>query len=135
MDTFFEYVYYRIAHALMNWGVSEKYSMHCSDWNVSLCIFANISTIIYIIIYLFTGTISRNTIYGVTIVLGFILMLCLPDYELGKGYGKSFYQQLHKRYKNESHRTLKGWLVYLYVEMSTIIGILITAILLIKSRA
>ena len=99
----FRYIYYRMAHAYMNFGWSKSFSYHCSNSNVGVCISSNIMTVAYYIaiaIILITGIPMSKIFY-------------MRDDD-------KFYDELNLKYKDEKHRIIKGGLVFLYFLLSVI---------------
>lgn len=113
------YIYYRMAHAYMNFGWSKHFSFHCSYSNVGVCIFSNIMSVALIIAYLVVGNLPRNQVYYIAIpVIVFIAILMSKIFYMRDD--DKFYDELNLKYKGEKHRVIKGSLVFLYFLLSVI---------------
>lgn len=118
MTQLIKYVYYRIAHALLNLNQWEKgyYDVHAMIY-LSLCIVSNIALLIMLICnWVFNISIHDSYIfYSSNLVVIVIICMILawriwPD--------DKTYESLDQRYKGEKHRVIKGWLVFAYCVLS-----------------
>lgn len=118
MTQLIKYVYYRIAHALLNLNQWEKgyYDVHAMIY-LSLCIVSNIALLIMLICNsVFNISIHDSYVfYSSNLVVIVIICMILawriwPD--------DKTYESLDQRYKGEKHRVIKGWLVFAYCVLS-----------------
>ncbi len=118
MTQLIKYVYYRIAHALLNLNQWEKgyYDVHAMIY-LSLCIVSNIALLIMLICnWVFNISIHDSYVfYSSNLVVIVIICMILawriwPD--------DKTYESLDQRYKGEKHRVIKGWLVFAYCVLS-----------------
>ena len=129
--TILNYIYYRMAHAYMNYGWSKHFSYHCSAVNVGVCILTNIISIIYIIAYLIVGNLQRETMKYIVISCSLIVVWLLKDL-LFKNDEDSFYDELHLKYKVEKCRIIKGCFVFVYYVFSILSMLAIMIIVMVK---
>ena len=115
----FRYIYYRMAHAYMNFGWSKSFSYHCSNSNVGVCISSNIMTVALIIAYFMVGNLQRNQLYFIAIAIILITGIPMSKIFYMRDDDK-FYDELNLKYKDEKHRIIKGGLVFLYFLLSVI---------------
>lgn len=118
MTQLIKYVFYRIAHALLNLNQWEKgyYDVHAMIY-LSLCIVSNIALLIMLICnWVFNISIHDSYVfYSSNLVVIVIICMILawriwPD--------DKTYESLDQRYKGEKHRVIKGWLVFAYCVLS-----------------
>ena len=118
MTQLIKYVYYRIAHALLNLNQWEKgyYDVHAIIY-LSLFIVSNIALLIMLICnWVFNISIHDSYVfYSSNLVVIVIICMILawriwPD--------DKTYESLDQRYKGEKHRVIKGWLVFAYCVLS-----------------
>ena len=118
MTQLIKYIYYRIAHALLNLNQWEKgyYDVHAMIY-LSLCIVSNIALLIMLICnWVFNISIHDSYVfYSSNLVVIVIICMILawriwPD--------DKTYESLDQRYKGEKHRVIKGWLVFAYCVLS-----------------
>jgi hypothetical protein len=118
MTQLIKYVYYRIAHALLNLNQWEKgyYDVHAMIY-LSLCIVSNIALLIMLICnWVFNISIHDSYVfYSSNLVVIVIICMILawriwPD--------DKTYESLDQRYKGEKHRVIKGWFVFAYCVLS-----------------
>ena len=118
MTQLIKYVYYRIAHALLNLNQWEKgyYDVYAMIY-LSLCIVSNIALLIMLICnWVFNISIHDSYVfYSSNLVVIVIICMILawriwPD--------DKTYESLDQRYKGEKHRVIKGWLVFAYCVLS-----------------
>ena len=125
MKSFIEYVYYRIAHAMIHFGWSKKYSFECSYIDVGFCIAANTVEIILVLIYLTYGPISTES-QKIISILSPILPAALMIFKYyDKFNDEIFYEHLDEKYRDEKHRILKGCLVFLYFLFSVLMIVVV----------
>lgn len=106
----FYYCYYRIAKGYRFWGDSSYL-----DWGywVLMATFCLITLSIAVpIFHIFDMEFTKSAI--ILVVIPFILLDIWTTFFLSEKRKIAIFKQLEKRYKNEPHKTLKGWLVALY---------------------
>lgn len=128
---FYRYVYYRIAHAMMNYGWSKEFSYHCSEVDVGICIITNITSIILILIFLTTGNLQFETM-KLYVIPGIIITGLLMFRIFDDKNDDRFYEKLDFKFKDEKYRVIKGILVFLYFVLSILIAATVTIIVLDK---
>ena len=101
---FFSYCFYRISSAY-KFLDSTGYYIYGSGV-VSACQSFNTITIISVLLSFSRYKLS-NEIITTTIIFYFVINFFL--------YGKDKYKKLQKRWKDEKHKTLKGWFVFVYI--------------------
>lgn len=109
MKTLFYYLYYRYAQGYRYFGDGDYL-----DWGyfILFASFMNIACSIAVpISYIFDTRLTKATI--VLIAIPFIF-LYIRTFFIPEEQKKDLFKQLEKRYKNEPHKKLKGWLVALY---------------------
>ena len=101
MTNIIQYLYYRIAHALLNLNQWEKdyYDVHAMTY-LSLCIVSNIALI----------TMLSKYLVAIVIICMIVIWRIWPD--------DKTYELLDQKYKGEKHRVIKGWLVFIYCILS-----------------
>ena len=118
MTQLIKYVYYRIAHALLNLNQWEKgyYDIHAMVY-LSLCIVSNITLLSMLICdWVFNISIHdsyvfySNNLVVIVIICVIVASRIWPD--------DKTYESLDQRYKGEKHRVIKGWLVFAYCVLS-----------------
>lgn len=110
MKTLFYYLYYRIAQAYRFCG--DNYYLDKGY----IILFGTFCFIVYSIAVLISYIIdARMTITTfVLISIPFILLSEWITFFVPKERKMKKFKQLEKRYKNENHKKLKGWLIALY---------------------
>lgn len=118
MIELFRYMYYRIAHALLNLNQWEKgyYDIHAMVY-LSLCIVSNITLLSMLICeWVFNISIHdsyvfySNNLVVIVIICVIVASRIWPD--------DKTYELLDQKYKGEKHRVIKGWLVFAYCILS-----------------
>lgn len=118
MTQLIKYIYYRIAHALLNLNQWEKgyYDIHAMVY-LSLCIVSNITLLSMLICeWVFNISIHdsyvfySNNLVVIVIICVIVASRIWPD--------DKTYELLDQKYKGERHRVLKGWLVFAYCVLS-----------------
>lgn len=118
MTNIIKYLYYRIAHALLNLNQWEKgyYDIHAMVY-LSLCIVSNITLLSMLICeWVFNISIHdsyvfySNNLVVIVIICVIVASRIWPD--------DKTYESLDQRYKGEKHRVIKGWLVFAYCILS-----------------
>ena len=118
MINIIKYLYYRIAHALLNLNQWEKgyYDIHAMVY-LSLCIVSNITLLSMLICdWVFNISIHdsyvfySNNLVVIVIICVIVASRIWPD--------DKTYESLDQRYKGEKHRVIKGWLVFAYCILS-----------------
>jgi len=115
-----DYVYYRIVHGMVKIGFSERFSYHCSYFDIGLCVSSNICTVVFCLIYMIFGGLSNVSMICIGVLLtligSFIIIDDVDDYYEGK-----IYEKLDSMYKDEKYSFLKAILVFLYCISSYIL--------------
>ena len=103
-----------MAHGMMSLGFGQKYSLHCADNDVGVCICSHTITIVLFLARLVFGVMSKDKMLLIAVISA-----AIPAFYTAFNYSDKFnlslYQQMHKRYKKERHRTLRVWLVCLFL--------------------
>ncbi len=104
MKNFFLYVFYRVAKFYEDWGEKNGYIRG------GVVTFTTIGAIVlsiitFVLFFFFDKELNNDIIWGVFIIVA-ILSFTLKE--------KKF-KELQEKYKNETHKKLKGWLVFLYI--------------------
>ena len=119
MKTLFYYCYYRIAQGYrffqdsdyLNWGYWVLFSTFIFiTWSIAVLIF-----------YLFNMRYTKTAVFLVALPL--ILVDFWITFFVPKERKMKKFKELEERYKNERHKKLKGWLIFLYF-----IGTLVLAV-------
>ncbi|MEA4918877.1 hypothetical protein [Proteiniphilum sp.] len=104
MKTLFDYLYYRTSKFYEDWGEKNGYiagsvvvTTSFGFIFLSLCIFA---------FYLFDKKINLNIIWAVIISFCILSLFFI---------NKRKFAELTKKYRDEKHCKLKGWLVFAYI--------------------
>jgi hypothetical protein len=111
MLKFFEYCYYRIANSKLYQKLDKKEPYIWARTWVSICQAWNILTIITVY------HIINNTKYDFKPVF-FSIFIVIHITNTFVFLRKKKYLDLQMYYKNEKHKTIKGWGVFLYVILS-----------------
>ncbi|SKC56460.1 hypothetical protein SAMN06298215_1698 [Bacteroidales bacterium WCE2008] len=104
MKNFFLYVFYRVAKIYEDWGEQYVYIRGSVVAFTTIGLIA-LSIITFVLFFFFDKELNKDIIWGVLIVVA-ILSFTLKE--------KKF-KELREKYKNETHKKLKGWLVFLYI--------------------
>lgn len=116
MKTLFYYCYYRISQGYRSFNDSDfldwgYYILFTSFFFIAL-------SFAVLICYELDLEFTKETIIGVTIPFIFLYM---RTWFIPKTRKMDLFNQLEKRYKNEPHKKMKGWLVALYAVGSLVL--------------
>lgn len=123
MAEIIKYVFYRIAHALSH-AKDSWTRFHHDTYAMAylvLSVYSNILVISMLVRYWMFDIPASNKdtmkfyILYLLIPLAIICFLIWPDDEL--------YMQLDQKYKDEKHRKLKEWLIFVYIILSILLPI------------
>ena len=118
MTQLIKYVYYRIAHALLNLNQWEKgyYDVHAMIY-LSLCIVSNIALLIMLICnWVFNISIHNSYVFYSSNLFVIVIICMILAWRIWPD--DKTYESLDQRYKGEKHRVIKGWLVFAYCVLS-----------------
>ena len=118
MTQLIKYVYYRIAHALLNLNQWEKgyYDVHAMIY-LSLCIVSNIALLIMLICnWVFNISIHDSYVFYSNNLVVIVIICVIVAWRIWPD--DKTYESLDQRYKGEKHRVIKGWLVFAYCVLS-----------------
>lgn len=118
MTQLIKYVYYRIAHALLNLNQWEKgyYDVHAMIY-LSLCIVSNIALLIMLICnWVFNISIHDSYVFYSSNLVVIVIICMILAWKIWPD--DKTYESLDQRYKGEKHRVIKGWLVFAYCVLS-----------------
>ena len=120
MKALFYYCYYRIAQGYRFFGDGDYL-----DWGyrILFATFAFIEASIVVPISRILG-IKSLTKSGFILILIPIILLYVSTFFIPIQCKKQKFEQLEKRYKNEKHKRLKGWLVTIYAIGTLVLYIL-----------
>jgi hypothetical protein len=113
MYRFFEYCFYRICFVYYKRKIDTSPNVYACGWVCAAQLF-NILTIINIY-QIFTNAIFDKAI----LVWGIAIPIYFVNYFIF--FTKQKYKWMVEYYKNEKHRKLKGWGVFLYVSVSILV--------------
>ena len=103
MKKLFYYCYYKFSKFYEDWG--EKDGHIAGSIVLFIAIGGYILSIMAFIFSLFNKKFNLNIIAFTFVVCGIISLFFIK---------KEKYKELEQRYKNEKHRKLKGWLMFLF---------------------
>ena len=112
------YIYYRIAHALLNLNQWEKgyYDIHAMVY-LSLCIVSNITLLSMLICeWVFNISIHDSYVFYSNNLVVIVIICVIVAWRIWPD--DKTYESLDQRYKGEKHRVIKGWLVFAYCVLS-----------------
>ncbi len=118
MIELFRYMYYRIAHALLNLNQWEKgyYDIHAMVY-LSLCIVSNITLLSMLICeWVFNISIHDSYVFYSNNLVVIVIICVIVAWRIWPD--DKTYESLDQRYKEEKHRVIKGWLVFVYCILS-----------------
>ena len=118
MTQLIQYVYYRIAHALLNLNQWEKdyYDVHAMTY-LSLCIGFNIILLTMLICdWVFNISIHDSYVFYSNNLVVIVIISVIVAWRIWPD--DKTYESLDQRYKGERHRVIKGWLVFVYCVLS-----------------
>lgn len=118
MIELFRYIYYRIAHALLNLNQWEKgyYDIHAMVY-LSLCIVSNITLLSMLICeWVFNISIHDSYVFYSNNLVVIVIICVIVAWRIWPD--DKTYESLDQRYKGEKHRVIKGWLVFAYCVLS-----------------
>ena len=118
MTNIIQYLYYRIAHALLNLNQWEKdyYDVHAMTY-LSLCIVSNIALITMLICeWVFNISIHDSYLFYSKYLVAIVIICMIVIWRIWPD--DKTYELLDQKYKGEKHRVIKGWLVFAYCVLS-----------------
>ena len=118
MINIIKYLYYRIAHALLNLNQWEKdyYDVHAMTY-LTLCIGFNIILITMLICnWVFNISIHDSFVFYSNNLVIIVIICMIVNWRIWPD--DKTYELLDQKYKGEKHRVIKGWLVFIYCILS-----------------
>ena len=113
-----QYIYYRIAHALLNLNQWERdyYDVHAVTY-LTLCIVPNIALITMLICdWVFNISIHDSYVFYSNHLVVIVIICAIVAWRIWPD--DKTYESLDQKYKGEKHRVIKGWLVAIYCFLS-----------------
>ena len=123
---FYRYILYRTYHALIHfgWPRADVFSHTYLGKIPQIYPFLNLESLYLILAYFTVGTISKTNLL-VSLILCFLIYIAFMFKLMPKVHTteetEEFYEELNRKYENEKHRIIKGYLVVLFMFFSWIV--------------
>ena len=121
MKRFWEYCFYRycqfyMKHPLISLGLTKQYATFGNRFVSTL----QLQNLLFLYFLIF-GNILETKVLIVSFFI-FLAIVCVVLNMVNEGkYNKITYKRLEEEYKYEKNRRLKGWIVFLYWFLSTVL--------------